>query len=238
MFPLLIHYDTHMPQTKISSPQQNLVYIIQIPQPTNINKFDTKKEKTISSHFPFLSNKNMSSLIFLLFILISQSLSLNTELDTLMLIKDSLDPENHVLLSWNNHSDPCSGTFEGVACNEQDLVTNISLQGKGLSGEIPSVIGKLKSLTGLYLHFNALNGILPKEIAGLTQLSDLYLNVNNLSGFIPHEIGNMSNLQGWFLIFYIFCFAFVIFYFLFLSLKFLFVSLCVIINHYFLVKVN
>lgn len=112
-----------------------------------------------------------------------------------MLIKDSLDPENHVLLSWNNHSDPCSGTFDGVACNEQGLVTNISLQGKGLSGEIPSVIGKLKSLTGLYLHFNALNGILPKEIAGLTQLSDLYLNVNNLSGFIPHEIGNMSNLQ-------------------------------------------
>jgi Leucine-rich repeat (LRR) protein len=132
--------------------------------------------------------------IFLLFS--SQSLSLNTELDTLIAIKHSLDPENHVLISWNIHSDPCSGTFEGVACNEQGFVTNISLQGKGLSGKLPSVIGNLKSLTGLYLHFNALNGNLPKEIAGLTQLSDLYLNVNNFSGFIPHEIGNMSNLQG------------------------------------------
>lgn len=124
-----------------------------------------------------------------------------TELDTLMAIKDSLDPENRVLVSWTPHVEPCNGAFEGVACNEQGLVTNISLQGKGLSGRIPAAMAGLKSLTGLYLHFNALNGILPKEIAGLTELSELYLNVNNLSGDIPRGIGNMSNLQGGFLIF-------------------------------------
>lgn len=129
-------------------------------------------------------------------ILLSPSLSSITELDTLITIKNSLDPENRVLISWNSHSDPCSGTFEGVACNEQGYVANISLQGKGLSGKIPAIIGNLKSLTGLYLHFNALNGILPKEIAGLTMLTDLYLNVNNLSGNIPPQIGNMTNLQG------------------------------------------
>nr|KYP34244.1 LRR receptor-like serine/threonine-protein kinase GSO2 [Cajanus cajan] len=119
-----------------------------------------------------------------------------TELDTLMAIRDSLDPENRVLVSWTPHSDPCSsGSFEGVACNEQGLVTNISLQGKGLSGRIPEAVAGLKSLTALYLHFNALNGMLPKEITTLTWLTDLYLNVNNLSGHIPPEIGNMSNLQ-------------------------------------------
>ncbi|KAK7256621.1 hypothetical protein RIF29_30075 [Crotalaria pallida] len=132
--------------------------------------------------------------IFLIFA--SSSLSSMTELDTLMAIKHSLDPENHVLVSWTPHVDPCSSSaFEGVACNEQGLVANISLQGKGLSGRIPAAMAGLKSLTGLYLHFNALNGILPKEIGGLTQLSDLYLNVNNLSGDIPREIGNMSNLE-------------------------------------------
>ncbi|KAE9617818.1 putative protein kinase RLK-Pelle-LRR-IV family [Lupinus albus] len=131
----------------------------------------------------------------LFFIYVSPSLSSMTELDTLMAIKDSLDPENHVLMSWTPHVDPCSGAFEGVACNEQGLVANISLQGKGLSGTIPEAIASLKSLTGLYLHFNALNGMLPKEIASLTELSDLYLNVNNLSGDIPREIGNMSNLE-------------------------------------------
>jgi len=122
-----------------------------------------------------------------------------TQLDTLLAIRDSLDPENRVLLSWTPHSDPCSSaSFEGVACNEQGLVTNISLQGKGLNGRLPEALAALKSLTGLFLHFNALNGIFPKEIATLTELSDLYLNVNNLSGDIPREIGNMSNLQGGF----------------------------------------
>ncbi|KAK7395645.1 hypothetical protein VNO78_16210 [Psophocarpus tetragonolobus] len=127
----------------------------------------------------------------------SPSLSTSmTELDTLMAIRDSLDPENNVLISWTLHSDPCSSaSFEGVACNDKGLVTNISLQGKGLSGMIPEALAGLKSLSGLYLHFNALNGILPKDIATLTELTDLYLNVNNLSGDIPHEIGNMSNLQ-------------------------------------------
>nr|XP_025616846.1 LRR receptor-like serine/threonine-protein kinase GSO2 [Arachis hypogaea] len=90
--------------------------------------------------------------------------------------------------------------FEGVACNQEGLVVNISLQGKGLSGSIPAAISSLKSLTGLYLHFNSLSGILPKEISSLTHLTDLYLNVNSLSGDIPRQIANLSNLQGSFLL--------------------------------------
>ncbi|KAL2320116.1 hypothetical protein Fmac_029085 [Flemingia macrophylla] len=135
--------------------------------------------------------------IFLIWAFSPSLSSSMSELDTLMAIRDSLDPDNLVLVSWTPHSDPCSSaSFEGVACNEHGLVTNISLQGKGLSGRIPEAVADLKSLTALYLHFNALNGILPKEIATLTQLTDLYLNVNNLSGHIPPEIGNMSNLQA------------------------------------------
>lgn len=74
-------------------------------------------------------------------------------------------------------------------------VTNISLQGKGLTGHLSPAISGLKHLTGLYLHYNSLVGGIPKEIASLTHLVDLYLNVNNLSGGIPPEIGNMENLQ-------------------------------------------
>ena len=115
-----------------------------------------------------------------------------------MAVKASLDPQDKFLTSWTANTDPCSGSFEGVACNEQGLVANISLQGKGLSGTIPEALASLKSLTGLYLHFNALSGKIPKGISRLSQLSDLYLNVNNLSGEIPSEIGDMSNLQGLF----------------------------------------
>ncbi|CAL9006863.1 unnamed protein product [Prunus brigantina] len=133
--------------------------------------------------------------ILLLLLFPSLCFSSLTELPALMAMKASLDPQDQFLTSWTPHSEPCSGAFEGVACNEQGLVTNISLQGKGLWGQIPPAVGGLKSLTGLYLHFNALSGKIPKEIARLNQLSDLYLNVNNLSGGIPREIGNMPNLQ-------------------------------------------
>ncbi|KAA8515927.1 hypothetical protein F0562_019106 [Nyssa sinensis] len=119
-----------------------------------------------------------------------------TEVSVLMTIKASLDPQDLYLSSWSpNATDPCDGSFEGVACNEHGRVANISLQGKGLTGQIPPEIGRLNSLSGLYLHFNQLNGVVPKAIANLSELSDLYLNVNNLTGDIPPEIGNMSNLQ-------------------------------------------
>ncbi|XP_061346947.1 probable leucine-rich repeat receptor-like serine/threonine-protein kinase At3g14840 [Gastrolobium bilobum] len=176
--------------------------VVQGWNPECQSAFDKIKKCLEASPFTALSLEPNMSLFLYLFLKVqiflicaSPSLSSITELDTLMAIKDSIDPENRVLISWTPHSDPCSDAFEGVACNEQGLVTNISLQGKGLSGRIPAVVAGLKSLTGLYLHFNALNGILPMEIAGLTGLSDLYLNVNNLSGDIPREIGNMSNLQ-------------------------------------------
>lgn len=136
------------------------------------------------------------SLLFLSFLLPSLSLSSFSELPALMVLKTSLDPENQFLTSWTPHSDPCSGAFEGVACNELGRVVNISLQGKGLWGQIPGAVAELKSLTGLYLHFNSLNGHIPKELTSLNQLTDLYLNVNNLSGEIPPGFGNMPNLQG------------------------------------------
>ncbi|KAK6926359.1 Leucine-rich repeat-containing N-terminal, plant-type [Dillenia turbinata] len=134
-------------------------------------------------------------LSFILFSSLAQTMGEKTELRVLMEIKESLDPEDIFLSSWTPNGDPCSGSFEGLACNENKKVTNISLQGKGLTGRLSPAIAGLKHLTGLYLHYNSLSGELPKEISNLTQLSDLYLNVNNLSGSIPSEIGSMPNLQ-------------------------------------------
>ncbi|XP_010276701.1 PREDICTED: probable leucine-rich repeat receptor-like protein kinase At5g63930 [Nelumbo nucifera] len=119
----------------------------------------------------------------------------NPELRALMEMKASLDPGNRFLSSWTSDGHPCSGSFEGVVCNEHGKVANISLVGKGLSGRIPPAVAGLKCLSGLYLHFNSLSGEIPREISNLTELSDLYLNVNNLSGSIPPEIGNMASLQ-------------------------------------------
>ncbi|XP_043694909.1 LRR receptor-like serine/threonine-protein kinase GSO2 [Telopea speciosissima] len=119
----------------------------------------------------------------------------NVELRALMEMKASLDPENRFLSSWNSNGDPCSGSFEGIACNEHGKVANISLQGKGLSGRVPPAVAGLQRLSGLYLHYNSLSGEIPREISNLTELYDLYLNDNNLSGNIPPEIGDMASLQ-------------------------------------------
>jgi Leucine-rich repeat (LRR) protein len=142
---------------------------------------------------------SLSSFILSLALLtLQQASGNNSELQTLMELKSALDPTNKYLKSWASDGDPCSGLFEGVACNEYGNVANISLQGKGLSGTLSPAVAELKSLSGLYLHYNSLSGEIPKEIADLTELSDLYLNVNNISGSIPPEMGNMASLQGWF----------------------------------------
>ncbi|KAK8285236.1 hypothetical protein V6Z11_D08G207700 [Gossypium hirsutum] len=133
---------------------------------------------------------------FLLFTLYTpMSVHANTELRSLMELKASLDPTNKVLESWKSDGDPCSGSFVGVACNEHRKVANISLQGKGLSGQVSPAIAGLKCLSGLYLHYNSLSGEIPKELSDLQELTDLYLNDNNLSGTIPPHIGNMAALQ-------------------------------------------
>lgn len=150
------------------------------------------------SLFPSIS----TILLVLLFAHTLQTLAKNeekptSELSILIKIKSILDPNGETLTSWSpDAASYCDGTFEGVACDELGQVMNISLQGKGLFGQIPPEIGQLKSLSGLYLHFNGLNGEIPKEIAELTQLTDLYLNVNNLSGEIPPEFEKMENLRG------------------------------------------
>ncbi|KAG6579656.1 LRR receptor kinase BAK1, partial [Cucurbita argyrosperma subsp. sororia] len=137
------------------------------------------------------------SFIFItLFIFLSNPVRIlgNDELKALLDLKAALDPENQYLSSWSADGYPCA-SFEGIGCNEKGQVTNMSLQGKGLSGKLSPAIAGLKHLTGLYLHYNSLFGDIPKEIANLTLLSDLYLNVNNFSGEIPPEIGNMASLQ-------------------------------------------
>ncbi|KAL9255153.1 putative leucine-rich repeat receptor-like protein [Drosera capensis] len=143
-----------------------------------------------------------ASFLLLLISIISHFLNLNaqhsthhTQLTALLDLKSKLDPSSKHLSSWSMNGDPCGGLFEGVGCNELGQVANLSLQGKGIKGQLSPAIGALKHLTGLYLHYNSLFGEIPGEIGNLTMLSDLYLDVNNLSGSIPPQIATLKNLQ-------------------------------------------
>lgn len=118
------------------------------------------------------------------------------EVEVLLDVKAALDPHSEVLVSWQAGEQPCSaGAFEGVLCDTAGRVTNISLQGRALSGFIPDALSELSALSGLFLHFNQLRGAIPASLSSLNALTDLYLNWNQLSSAIPPQLGQLSSLQ-------------------------------------------
>ncbi|WP_161575459.1 leucine-rich repeat domain-containing protein [Beggiatoa leptomitoformis] len=84
-------------------------------------------------------------------------------------------------------------TWENVIC-QNGLVTSLNLYSNGLTGSIPSDIGKLTSLTSLELSKNQLEGEIPSDIGNLTNLTTLSLSDNQLTGSIPSDIGKLTNL--------------------------------------------
>lgn len=84
-------------------------------------------------------------------------------------------------------------TWHGVTV-ENNVVTELTLPGNNLTGEIPPELGDLTSLTELTLTSNNLNGSIPSELENLADLEQLNLADNNLSDAIPPELGNLSNL--------------------------------------------
>ena len=65
-----------------------------------------------------------------------------------------------------------------------------------LTGEIPTELGRLSNLRELDLGSNRLTGEIPTELAGLSNLMQLSLRSNQLTGEIPTELGGLSNLMS------------------------------------------
>lgn len=111
--------------------------------------------------------------------------SLNEDLLGLIVFKaDLLDPQSK-LSSWNeDDEDPCSWT--GVNCNPQTRrVTELSLDGFGLSGKIDRGLLQLRSLRKLSLSLNNFSGALNPDLTRLEDLHTIDLSDNVLSGPIP-----------------------------------------------------
>ena len=86
------------------------------------------------------------------------------------------------------------GEWYGVTTDGSGRVTEIDLANNRLSGTIPSELGRLSNLRGLWLAENRLSGRIPPELGNLSNLENLDINANDLSGTIPTELGNLSNL--------------------------------------------
>ena len=78
-------------------------------------------------------------------------------------------------------------------------LTHLYLHRNTLTGEIPAELGNLANLEWLSLYDNDLTGAIPTELADLSNLERLYLNHNDLTGQIPGDLGEMSSLTHLFL---------------------------------------
>ena len=75
------------------------------------------------------------------------------------------------------------------------MLTYLNLRSNdGLTGEIPSELGYLSNLKVLNLHSNSHSGSIP-DLSGMTSLEELYLANNDLTGSIPTWLNGMTNME-------------------------------------------
>lgn len=76
-----------------------------------------------------------------------------------------------------------------------NVFTSIDFSSNHFQGEIPEVLGDLKSLYALNLSYNAFSSQIPSALGKLQRLESLDLSWNNLSGAIPMELAGINFLS-------------------------------------------
>ncbi|KAK1428548.1 hypothetical protein QVD17_17384 [Tagetes erecta] len=147
-----------------------------------------------------INTRMIVSICVWIFIFSSYSNAVQSDIDCLKSIKDSLqDPEN-LLSSWDfkNSTEGFICKFTGIECwhPDESKVLNIRLSDMGLRGRFPVGLKNCTSLTGLDLSSNKLDGPLPENMTELVYyVTNLDLSSNSFSGEIPGSIGNCSFLN-------------------------------------------
>ncbi|KAJ0676497.1 putative leucine-rich repeat domain superfamily [Helianthus annuus] len=72
--------------------------------------------------------------------------------------------------------------------------TIVDLLGNKFEGEMPNIIGKLKSLIVLNLSHNSLAGQIPHSLGNISEIESLDLSWNQLTGEIPQSLADLTFL--------------------------------------------
>ena len=127
-----------------------------------------------------------------------EELACNEERADLAVLYEALGGPN-----WRNSTnwltDAPLDTWWGIQLDDSGRVSGIHLYSNGLSGRIPSRIGRFPHLRVLRFDGNQVTGPIPPELGDLTELRRLELNANDLRGTIPPELGQLENLERLFL---------------------------------------
>ncbi|VAI43972.1 unnamed protein product [Triticum turgidum subsp. durum] len=78
------------------------------------------------------------------------------EKSSLLQLLAGLSRDGGLAASWRSNTDCC--TWEGITCNQDGKVTDVSLASQGLEGSISLSLGKLTGLLRLNLSRNSLSG--------------------------------------------------------------------------------
>ncbi|KAG8387886.1 hypothetical protein BUALT_Bualt02G0068100 [Buddleja alternifolia] len=144
-------------------------------------------------------------LLLLIIVMFPMSESVQSDIDCLRSIKESLQDPLDKLSTWQfndiraqtfYYNYTCS--FNGVECwnNDENRIISIQLSDMGLIGEFPQGIANCSSLQGLDLSNNHLYGSIPSHISDMMPfVISLDLSSNNFSGQIPVGIADFSYLN-------------------------------------------
>jgi len=91
--------------------------------------------------------------------------------------------------------DPCANGWFGVFCDEDGHITTVALHNIGMTGTLPSEIGKLHHVEKMIMSHNAIGGTIPPEIGNLVNANRLSFAMNNLHGTIPESMGNLASVK-------------------------------------------
>ncbi|XVE81177.1 hypothetical protein DITRI_Ditri15bG0041800 [Diplodiscus trichospermus] len=120
---------------------------------------------------------------------------LNDDVLGLIVFKSDIKDPSSSLDSWNeDDNSPCSWRF--IKCNPVNgRVSEVSLDGLGLSGKIGKGLQKLQNLKVLSLSHNNFSGSISPVLGLIGSLERLNLSHNSLSGSLPSSLANMNSIK-------------------------------------------
>lgn len=131
------------------------------------------------------------------FISVNENIYLKQDSLALVALYNSTDGPN-----WINNDNWLTGplnTWYGIALNDSDRVSTISLSNNNLQGVLPEELGTMSALTQLDLSSNSLVEIIPQNWDPNPNLWKLDLSYNQLGGEIPDDWSDFTSLNYLFL---------------------------------------
>ncbi|KAF8685370.1 hypothetical protein HU200_043994 [Digitaria exilis] len=109
------------------------------------------------------------------------------EKSSLLRFITGLSLDGGLAMSWRRNGTASCCSWEGIACDGDGAVIEVSLPGRGLQGSISPALGDLTGLRCLNLSHNSLSGGLPSELLASNIIVVLDVSFNQLSRVLQQE---------------------------------------------------